>query len=69
MPETFIIYREKYKCSLTEQWRKEFYSLNQEQLNEAKSIIESNNFAENIINHASCDEIKNLLRYYLIERD
>ncbi len=69
MPETFIIYREKYKSSLTEQWRKEFYSLNQEQLNEAKSIIESNNFAENIINNASCDEIKNLLRYYLIERD
>lgn len=69
MPETFIIYRERYKSSLTEEWRKKFYSLNQEQLTEAKSIIESNNFADNIINSVSCDEIKNLLKYYLIERD
>ena len=69
MPETFIIYREKYMHNLAEQWRAEIHALEGESLTEAKTIIERNIFTEEEISRASSSEISHLLSYYLIERD
>ena len=68
MPETFIVYRMKYRESLTREWHDKFYSLSGSKLEEAKSIIEGNVFTEKVLNRASCDEVRDLLKYYRIDR-
>ncbi|MBQ6773863.1 MAG: hypothetical protein IJP48_07370 [Synergistaceae bacterium] len=69
MPETFIIYRMKYKASLTQEWRAKFHALTGSKLLEAKELISQNNFSDEIINNASCSEVKDILRYYMLERE
>jgi len=64
MPEDLIIYRNKFKdAGVTNEWRDAFYSLNNEELKEAKSIIEKNDFS-NIQNKTENPNIYNLLKYY-----
>jgi hypothetical protein len=45
MPEAFIIYRFKYKDNGTQQWWKQFNSLNEEQREKLQEIIFKNDFA------------------------
>lgn len=66
MPETFIIYREKYRYTLAEEWREKFHALDENNLREAKNVIEQNNFT---IQEALPPKIKEVLSYYLIERE
>ena len=65
MPETFIIYREKYKHALAEEWREKFHALSGADMKAAKAIIESNNFGE--IGNLSGDLLE-VLKYYTVER-
>ncbi|MBQ9432680.1 MAG: hypothetical protein IJU26_00515, partial [Synergistaceae bacterium] len=64
MPETFIIYREKYS-TLAEEWQAKFYALSESDMKTAKSIIESNNFGNT---GEVSEELRDVLSYYLIER-
>ena len=68
MPETFIIYREKYKHTLAEEWLSKFRALSCEDSCEAKTIIERNNFTPDEINRAS-ESVRDMLQYYLLERE
>lgn len=68
MPETFIIYRMKYKGSLTQEWRKKFRALSGSKLEEAKAIINTNSFSDEIVNSASCSEVREVLGYYRLDR-
>ena len=68
MPETFIIYREKYKHTLAEEWRTKFRALSDPDSREAKIIIERNAFTPGEINHAS-ESVRDILRYYLVGRE
>jgi hypothetical protein len=66
MPEPFIIYREKFKkAGLTDEWRKEFYSLDENEIFEAKDLIGKNNF-KNISSLTKNHRIIKLLSYYTI---
>ena len=68
MPETFIIYREKYK-PLAEQWRQKFHALREADMRTATTIIESNDFSE-IENFAGLGrKVKEVLSFYAIERE
>ncbi len=69
MPETFIIYRFKYKDNLTEEWRKKFHALTENELREAKAIIEANIFTDEVIRNASSEFVREVLRYYYLERE
>ena len=69
MPETFIIYREKYKHTLAEEWRTKFHALSDDRLRETKNIIESNIFTPEILENASCSEVRDVLSYYYLERE
>ena len=68
MPETFIIYREKYKHTMAEEWRRKFYALSDENLSEAKRIIEQNVFTPEVIDGAS-REVREALKYYCLDRE
>ena len=68
MPETFIIYREKYRYTLAEEWREKFHALSENNLREAKNIIEQNNFTFQKVSHPN-NKINEVLSYYLIERE
>lgn len=70
MPETFIIYRKLFEVDLglTGKWRNAFHSLDKEELEEAKSIIEENDFTEIAIKTQNT-KIRYLLQHYLITRD
>ena len=69
MPETFIIYREKYKHTLAEEWRRKFHALNDSDLSAAKSIIEGNNFAEVESLAGLGQALREVLSYYTLERE
>ena len=69
MPETFIIYRMKYKENLTKEWREKFSSLNPEHLQIAKDIIAANDFSDSIIRSCSILKITDVLNYYRIKRN
>lgn len=69
MPETFIIYREKYKHTLAEEWRSKFLALNADDSQEAKAIIERSSFTQNEINQALSQKVRDILQYYLLERE
>ena len=68
MPETFIIYRKKYEHTLAEEWRSKFLALNAEDSQEAKAVIERSTFTQDEINHSS-QTVKDILQYYLLERE
>lgn len=68
MPETFIIYREKYKHTLAEEWLSKFRALSDSDSCEAKTIIERNIFTADEINSAS-ESVRDVLMYYLLERE
>ena len=67
MPETFIIYREKYRHNLAEEWRGKFHPLNALDSLEAKSI-KHNTFTDRKIESTSSN-VYEVLEYYLIERE
>lgn len=69
MPEAFIIHRFQYKENLTVEWRRKFNALNEQQLDEAKSIIACNNFTDADITQCSDKAIQELLEYYRIKRN
>lgn len=68
MPEAFIIYRMKFKDNLAKQWEDAFYNLPKEKLKLVKSIVSENKFAGFDISKYD-DEIANVLKFYLINRD
>ena len=68
MPETFIIYREKYKHTLAEEWLSKFRALNESDSLEARTIIQRSTFTSDKINHAS-ETVRDVLQYYLIDRE
>ena len=68
MPETFIIYRFKYKDNLAEEWRKKFHALSENEAKEARAIIEANTFTDEVLRNASCDSVRDVLSYYCLER-
>lgn len=68
MPETFIIYRERYS-TLAEEWRKKLHALSEPDMTTSKAIIESNNFGRYGDFSGLGQEITDILNYYLIERE
>ena len=68
MPETFIIYRERYG-TLAEEWREKFRALNESDMKTAKAIIESNNFGRPDDFSGLGENLRDILSYYLIERE
>ena len=68
MPETFIIYRMKFKETLTKQWWNDYNDLNEEEKEITNNVIYSNNF-NNINLYKSNKKIYKVLKYYTIERE
>ena len=66
MPETFIIYREKYRQNLAKEWQGKFHALNATDSLEARTIIERNTFSNSEKKSAS-PNVREILEYYLIE--
>ena len=69
MPEAFIIYRFKYKYNLTGEWREKFHALSESESEEARAIIEANIFTDEVIRNASCESVREVLKYYYIDRE
>ena len=69
MPEAFIIYRFKYKYNLTGEWREKFHALLGSESKEARAIIEANIFTDEVIRNASCESVREVLKYYYIDRE
>lgn len=68
MPETFIIYRMKYKDNEALKWENAFYSLSEQDLNTVKSIVAMNKFDHmNFENYSP--EVGYVLSFYTITRD
>lgn len=69
MPETFIIYRMKFKESgWTESWWNDYCSLTDEEREIANKVIHSNKF-DNINEYKSSHKIYQVLKYYTITKD
>lgn len=68
MPETFIIERMKYKENLTREWRGAFYALTGESKMEARRIIAQNDFSESVVAGAVYEEVREVLRYYMLPK-
>ena len=68
MPESFIIYRMKFKDNLAAEWEKAFWSLPEGKLKTVQSIVAENKFTGIDISTYDSD-IQNVLKYYLINRD
>ena len=62
MPETFIIYRNRYRDNLAEEWRRAFHALSGQELEDAKHIIEANNFSDE--NGHKSSGLWEVLKYY-----
>lgn len=68
MPESFIIYRMKFKDNLAKEWEESFKALPEDKLETVKQIVADNDFKD--IDLSEYDkEIQNVLRFYLITRD
>ncbi len=69
MPETYIIYRSVFEKEMgyTEIWLNEYRNLELNDLNEAKKIIENNDF-NNIDEKTNNSNVKHFLRHYQIDR-
>lgn len=68
MPETFIIYRMKYKENLTAEWRIRFNALSPKQEEMAKRIISANDFSDEALSQTKSDKVLEVLKYYRLER-
>lgn len=68
MPEAFIIYRMKFKENLAHEWEQAFYRLPASKLELVKTIVAENSF-KNFDLSKYDDEVQNVLRFYLINRD
>lgn len=67
MPENYIIYRKIFEnLGYTEAWKKDFYSLSEETLAEAKAIIELNDF-DDIESKSHDKDVIKLLAHYSIK--
>ena len=69
MPETFIIYRMKYKDNLTAEWREKFNSLSPKQEEMAKRIIKKNDFSNEALSQTKSDKVLEVLEYYRMARE
>lgn len=68
MPESFIIYRMKFKDNLAKKWEKAFWNLSEEKLVIVKKIVAENRFSHFDLTPFD-DEIRTVLEFYLIDRD
>ncbi len=68
MPETFIIFRMKYKENLTTEWRVKFKALSPKQEEVAKRIIAANDFSEEALKQTKSEKVLDVLKYYRMER-
>lgn len=69
MPETFIIYRMKFKnAGWTDNWWKDYENLNSEEKEIANKIIHSNKF-DNIDKYKKLPNVYKVLKYYTITKD
>lgn len=68
MPESFIIYRMKFKDNLAKEWEEAFWALPKEKLDIVQKIVAENRFARFDLTEYD-EEIQNVLKYYLINRD
>ena len=69
MPEEYIIYRNYFEnIGLTQEWRKEYLSLNPEELSELRGLTHTNNFKEIDLNYVSA-KISHILQHYLIKKN
>ena len=69
MPETFIIYRMKFKdAGWTDNWWKDYENLNIEEKEIANEVIHSNKF-DNIDKYKKMPNVYKVLRYYTITKD
>lgn len=70
MPEALIIYRNKFKDSgITDQWRNDFNGLSPQELEEAKHIIEANEFDQLELKTNNPNILKVLLYYTINTKD
>ena len=69
MPETFIIYRMKYKDNLTAEWRERFNSLSPKQEEVAKRIIAVNDFSDEALKQTKSSKVLDVLEYYRMARE
>lgn len=66
MPEEYIIYRSRFEeLGYTSAWKQDFYSLSSPDLQEAKSIIEENDFKD-VENKSENPKVLKLLAHYTI---
>lgn len=68
MPESFIIYRMKFKNTLAKEWEELFWNLPKDKLKIVKQIVGENKFAHFDLTPYD-DDIRDVLKYYLIDRD
>lgn len=68
MPEAFIIYRMKFKDNLASEWENAFWNLPKEKLSIVQSIVAENRFTGFDLSPYD-EEIQNVLRFYMINRD
>ena len=68
MPEPMIIYRHRFK-DFSDEWCRRFHSLDEQKFEEAKEIIKLNRFKDEDILKAKSKEVRELLRFYQIERE
>ncbi|MBQ7629602.1 MAG: hypothetical protein IJS81_05250 [Selenomonadaceae bacterium] len=64
MPETFIIYRNKYADNLTADWREKFFALDAEDRINAEKIITQNKFSDDVISSVTSENIREVLNFY-----
>jgi len=68
MPETFIIYRFKYKDNLTAEWWDKLQNLTKHEQESAYKIIFKNLFSDDIISSEPNKSVRDVLKYYQIPR-
>lgn len=68
MPEVFIVYRMKFKDNLAREWENAFWSLPSDKLKLVQSIVADNKFTGFDLSPYD-EDVQNVLKYYLINRD
>lgn len=70
MPETYILYRFLFKGrGDTDCWWEQFNALDEDELEYAKKIIETNNFTSNINGLTLNPKIRSVLTHYMVKRE
>jgi len=69
MPETYLVYRKLFEVELelTQKWKAAFAALDENETEEAKKIIETNDF-DDLLSKTQNPKISNLLQHYTIKR-